>query len=192
VTPVERPIDRAALGWALASIRAANSRRVLDVGCGDGRMTAELARAAPQVVGVDPSPAALERAHASHPQLELAQMEPSGRLPFEDAAFDAAVCMHVLEHVVDTQALMSEIRRVLRSRGLLVLAVPYWGRAKNVVVALLSFERHHDPLEPTLRFYTPRSLRHLLDAFGFEGPELSAAGGLPLLRETLLARARRG
>ena len=52
-------------------------------------------------------------------------------------------------------------------------------------------ERHHDPLEPVLRFYTPRSLRALLDAFGFERIELEVRGGLPLARATLLARCRR-
>jgi ubiquinone/menaquinone biosynthesis C-methylase UbiE len=164
---------------------------VLDVGCGDGRLTAELGRVAPRVAGVDPSPAAFERARASYPQLEFAQAQADGRLPFPDAGFDAAVCVHVLEHVVDTQALMSEMRRVLRPDGVLALAVPYWGRAKSVAVALTSFERHHDPLEPTVRFYTSRSLRGLLHDFGFERLQVRRSGGPPLFRETLLGRGSR-
>ena len=70
--------------------------------------------------------------------------------------------------------------------------MPYHGILKNVLVALRSFERHHDPLEPVLRFYTRRSLGRLLRDFGFDEVRLTAAGGLPHLRETLLARARRG
>jgi 2-polyprenyl-6-hydroxyphenyl methylase/3-demethylubiquinone-9 3-methyltransferase len=98
----------------------------------------------------------------------------------------------VLEHVADTQHFLSEARRVLAPAGLLGLTVPFHGVVKNVLVALRSFERHHDPLEPVLRFYTRRSLARLLDEFGFDQVRVTAAGGLPYLRETLLARGRRG
>ena len=40
-----------------------------------------------------------------------------GRLPAPDASFDVVTCVHVLEHVADTQTLMSEVRRVLVSGG---------------------------------------------------------------------------
>jgi ubiquinone/menaquinone biosynthesis C-methylase UbiE len=98
----------------------------------------------------------------------------------------------VLQHVADTQLLLSEVRRVLVPAGLLAVAVPWHGRLKSALTALRSFERHHDPLEPVLRFYTPRSLRGLLEQLGFEQVELAARGGLPLARATLLAYARRG
>ena len=87
---------------------------------------------------------------------------------------------------------MSEARRVLVSGGLLVASVPYHGRVQAALVALTSFERHFDPLEPVLRFYTARSLRGLLDAFGFEHVETSAYGGPPLRRHALVAHGRRG
>jgi SAM-dependent methyltransferase len=164
---------------------------VLDVGCGDGLFTGELARAGLRVTGVDPSAVALERARAAHPGIAFAQTKDDGRLPFGDAAFEAAVCVNVLEHVADTQLLLSEVRRVLAPRGVFAVAVPFHGRVKNVLVALGSFERHHDPLEPVLRFYTRRSLRQVLGALGFEAFELRARGGMPLVRETLLARAVR-
>jgi SAM-dependent methyltransferase len=165
---------------------------VLDLGCGDGRVAGELARAGAHVSGVDPAPAALERARAAHPQLDLHAPLPDGRLPLPDCSFEVVVCLNVLQHVADTQLLLSEARRVLVPGGLLALAVPWHGRLKNVLIALRSFERHHDPLEPVLRFYTPRSLERLLEQLGFERVELEARGGLPLARATLLARSRRG
>ena len=46
------------------------------------------------------------------------------RLPFDDDAFDAILCSHVLEHVPDDRAAMRELRRVLRSGGIALLPVP--------------------------------------------------------------------
>ena len=166
--------------------------RVLDVGCGDGTVAAALAQRDAQVTGLDPAPTALDRARAAHPELEFVGPAPDGRLPFPDASFDAVTCVNVLQHVADTQALLSEVRRVLVPGGLLVVAVPFHGRLRNVLVALGSFERHYDPLAPEVRFYTARSLRASLQEFGFEGVTLSARGGVPALRETLVGLGRRG
>jgi 2-polyprenyl-6-hydroxyphenyl methylase/3-demethylubiquinone-9 3-methyltransferase len=191
--PAERALDDDVLEFALdVYARAGASIRILDLGCGDGRVAGKLARAGALATGVDPSPVALERAHAAHPALDLHGPLPDGRLPLADCSFELVLCIHVLEHVADTQLLLSEARRVLVPGGVLAVAVPWHGRLKNVLISLSSFERHHDPLEPVLRFYTPRSLRALLDALGFERIELETSGGLPLARTTLLARCRRG
>ena len=165
---------------------------MLDLGCGDGAVTAELAQDGVHVTGVDVSPVAIERARAAHPQIEFETAASDEPLPFGDAAFDAVVCLNVLEHVADTQHFLSEARRVLAPAGIVGLTVPFHGVLKNVLVALRSFERHHDPLEPVLRFYTRRSLASLLEQFGFERVHVSATGGLPYLHEMLLARAWRG
>jgi SAM-dependent methyltransferase len=164
---------------------------VLDLGCGDGRITALLAREGAEVTGVDPSEVALERARAANPGLDFRAPAPDGSLPFADGSFDVVVCVNVLEHVADTQRLMSEARRVLRPGGRLAIAVPDNGRLQRAWTALVSFERHHDPLEPTLRYYTRRSLAALLAEFGYGEVELAGAGGVPLFRRLLCARARR-
>jgi 2-polyprenyl-3-methyl-5-hydroxy-6-metoxy-1,4-benzoquinol methylase len=189
--PASRPLDRVALDWALESIEALDRPRVLEVGCGDGALAAELAKHGARVTGADPSAVALERARREHPELALVQTGPDGRLPLDDSSFHAAVCLHVLEHVADTQLLLSEVRRVLAPEGMFALAVPYHGRLKSAAIALGGFERHYDPLEPVLRFYTRRSLSGLLARLGFGAIEVRARGGAPLFRESLLARARR-
>jgi 2-polyprenyl-3-methyl-5-hydroxy-6-metoxy-1,4-benzoquinol methylase len=160
--------------------------RLLDLGCGDGTLAGRLAEQGALVTGVDPSPAALERARQAHPELSFAEPTADGRLPLADASFDVVTCVHVLEHVADTQSLMSEARRVLGPGGLLIATVPYHGRVQTALVALTAFERHFDPLEPVLRFYSARSLRALLEAFAFERVEAGARGGPPLRRHTLI------
>jgi ubiquinone/menaquinone biosynthesis C-methylase UbiE len=194
--PEQRPLDRPVLELALATARAAEPpgavTRVLDLGCGEGRLAARLAETGAEVTGLDSSREALARARKAHPDLELATPSADGTLPFADSSFDALVCVNVLQHVADTQLLLSETRRVLVPAGHLAIAVPWHGTLKNLLIALRSFERHHDPLEPVLRFYTRRSLHALLTAFGFEEIVARGVGGMPLFRETLLARARRG
>jgi SAM-dependent methyltransferase len=190
--PADRPIDETASAWAVAAVASAGERpRVLDLGCGDGRISGLLAEAGGVVTGVDPSATALERARAAHPQIRFLAPDDDGSLPLADASFDVVVAVNVLEHVADTQRLMSEARRVLTPDGRLVVAVPNHGRVEGAWSALTSFERAHDPLEPTLRFYTRRSLTALLHQFGYGDVELAAAGRLPLFRRLLLARARR-
>lgn len=164
---------------------------MLDLGSGDGRITGHLARHGARVMGTDPSHVAVERARAGYPGIRFEPSAPDGALPFPDGSFDAVVCLNVLEHVADTQRLMSEARRVSRPGAWIAIAVPHHGRVQRAWTALASFERHYDPLEPTVRFYTRRSLASLLAQFGYGDVELVAAGGLPFFRRTLLARARR-
>ncbi|MFN2617242.1 MAG: class I SAM-dependent methyltransferase [Thermoleophilaceae bacterium] len=157
--------------------------RVLDLGCGDGRLTAELD--AEQLTAADVSEIALARARERLPQARLVQLEPDQALPFEDSEFDFVLCAETLEHVRDVQLLLSELRRVLRPGGELAVTTPAHGRASGLGVLLQGFERSFDPLSPHLRFFSARSLRRLLKELGFDVRSLSRRSG------TLLAVATR-
>jgi len=157
--------------------------RALDLGCGDGRLTAELR--AREVVGVDPSRVALERARRRAPAAELLHVEVDAPLPLSDASFDLVLCVHVLEHVRDAQLLLSEARRVLSPGGRLAVATPAHGRLTGLDVLVRGFERRFDPLSPHLRFLSRRSLSRLLDALGFEVESIRRRAG------DLVAVARR-
>jgi ubiquinone/menaquinone biosynthesis C-methylase UbiE len=169
----------------------APGRRVLDLGCGEGAFAALIAGAGGEAVGADVAEAALARARARHPGPRYVLVAPHGPLPFPDAHFDAVWASEVIEHVADTARWLSEVRRVLRARGALLVTTPYHGRVKGALAALAGFDRAFDPRADHLRFYTRRSLRELLEDFGFEAVEIATAGGPPLLRETILASARR-
>jgi ubiquinone/menaquinone biosynthesis C-methylase UbiE len=175
--------------WLLA--RVAPGQLVVDLGAGPGHFAAALARAGCRVVALDPSAVAVSRLKERHPDLDVRTIHPAGPLPLPDAEADAVWAGEVIEHVADTAAWLSEVRRVLRSGGRLLLSTPYHGRIKTAALALLDHERHFDPRSPHLRFYTRRGLAELLADFGFEELELRTLGGPPLLRATLLASARR-
>ena len=170
----------------------ASGERVLDLGCGDGAFCTQLAAVGVEAVGAEVAEAALARARERHPDIRFELVAERGPLPFADAEFDAVWASEVIEHIADTGRWLSEVRRVLRPGGALLVTTPYHGRVKNLALALTRFETHFDPLGQHLRFYTRRSLRDTLEQFGFERIEIALAGGLPLVRETMLAHARRG
>ncbi len=186
---LEPGVDFAARrAFLLANVRAGQT--VLDLGCGEGAFSGVLAAAGALPIGVDVADAALGRARGRHPGLEFRLAPYDGPLPLDDASCDAVWASEVIEHVADTARWLSEVRRVLRSGGVLLVTTPWHGRATGLAILLGGFERRFDPRGDHLRFYSRRALAELLGDFGFEDVELSATGP-PLLRRTLLARARR-
>ncbi|HEX5622155.1 MAG TPA: class I SAM-dependent methyltransferase [Solirubrobacteraceae bacterium] len=183
--------------WAWARRRALllgearRGERVLDLGCGSGRFVAALRDAGADAIGVELAEAALSRARANAPGADLRLVEPDGSLPLEHASVDLVWCSEVLEHVPDTAHLLLEARRVLRSGGRLLVTVPYHGRVKNVLIALLRFDAHFDPLGQHVRFFTAHSLQTTLERSGFADVQVEPWGGPPLVRTGLTARALR-
>jgi len=184
--------------FLLARVAAERERlgrppRALDVGCGEGHFARALQAAGARVVAVDVAAEAVRRARARHPSLDALPIEPESPLPFEDGSFDVVWAGETIEHVADTAAWMSELRRVLPSGGRLLLSTPDHGPLALLGLALArgAFEAHFDPRGDHLRFYTRRALATLLADFGFLEVEVAGAGGLPGARRVLLASARR-
>ncbi len=167
--------------------------RALDVGCGEGRFAAELARAGARVVAVDVAEEPLRRARARHPELDLRLIDDEGSWALDDACFDLVWAGEVIEHVADTAVWLSEVRRVLRSGGRLLVSTPAHGPLALARLALSrrAFAEHFDPLGDHLRFYSRQTLTALMGEFGFDEIRVAGAGGRPGRRRLLLARATR-
>ena len=176
---------------ALLLAEARPDERVLDLGCGAGRFVGALRDHGCEAIGVDVAEAALERARRNVPGGDFRRIGDDGSLPLEHRSVDLVWCSEVLEHVADTGGLLVEARRVLRPGGRMLVTVPFHGRVKAALISLTRFEAHFDPLGAHLRFYTRRSLAAALAGAGFDDVRVRAAGGPPLLRESLVARCRR-
>lgn len=176
--------------FLLEHVRAGD--RVLDLGCGGGTFAAALQEAGATVAAGDVARAAVDRARAAHPQLDVRRLDEDRELPWAQDAFDVVWLGEVLEHVVDTVLLLAEIRRVLRFGGTLLITTPAHGRVRTAVLALRpgGLERHFDPRADHLRFYTARSLAAVLRDAGFPDVTVQATDGPPLLRRALHAVAR--
>lgn len=99
---------------------------VLDVACGTGivaRTAVERVGAEGRVVGVDLNPAMLTVAERVCPGVELHQADVSG-LPFEDGSFDVVLCQMALMFFPDRRAAISEMGRVAKPQGTVVIMVP--------------------------------------------------------------------
>ena len=180
----------------------AAGERVLDVGCGEGWFVDELLHAGMRVVGIDVAEEPLRRARRSRikrspigqrPELDLRVVEADGPWPLDDASFDVVWAGETIEHVADTAGWPSEIRRVLRPGGRLLLSTPGHGPSRVLWLALSrrAFDAHFDPRTDHLRFYTRAGLSRLLGELGFHDVVVRAAAGPPGARRLLLARAVR-
>jgi SAM-dependent methyltransferase len=89
-----------------------------------------------------------------------------GALPFPDRSFDRVVVVDMLEHVPDEAAVLSELARILRPGGRLVVNTPHLKRTalRRVREALGQTDEKHGHLRPG---YTPEGLAALLRAAGF-------------------------
>ncbi len=95
-------------------------RRVLDIGCGGGFLTEEVARFGFDTTGVDPSAPSLvtARSHARAMNLHIDYQEGVGEaLLFPDNHFHIVFCLDVLEHVSDFRKIVAEVSRVLVPGG---------------------------------------------------------------------------
>lgn len=151
--------------------------RLLEVGCGEGRLLAKMRRRGWDVEGQDVDPAAAEQARRiSGAKLHVGDLT---QLGLAAGSYDAIVMNHVIEHAHDPTALVRECRRLLKPGGLFVATTPNpssFGHAKFGAAWLgLDPPRHIHLLPPT-------ALAGLADAGGFRECQVftsaARAGGI--------------
>lgn len=115
----ERRLDRTAwlrgtMEWSVAveAVAEVRPRRVLDAGCGTADFSALIA--APEVICVDSSQAAVDAARSRGLEARRADID---NLPFDDAEFDVVTCNWVLYHLANRDRGIAELARVLRPGG---------------------------------------------------------------------------
>lgn len=97
--------------------------RILDIGCGAGSVSGELAKRGHEVCGLDIMAEAVARAKNRGINAEIYDVN-NLPLPFKDSFFDCILVLDILEHVFDPLSLLREMRRVLSAEGYSIIVLP--------------------------------------------------------------------
>jgi trans-aconitate 2-methyltransferase len=144
--------------------------RILDLGCGTGYLANLIAQAGARVIGIDSSPAMIDRAGAAYPDLDFRVMSVYD-MDF-DTPFDAVFSNAMLHWVLEKEIAIDHIYRALRKGGRLVLEMGGKGNVEEIIVATRKVLTRHNHFQnaakqiwyfPSLGEYTT-----LLEKRGFQ------------------------
>lgn len=162
--------------------------KILDIGCGDGaRINTYLYRQG-DCVGVEPDGSMLKQARErARPGASFLQGT-AENIPVGNALFDQAYAFDVLEHVRDPEKSVSELARVIKPGGRLILAVPH-PRSERVIGAL---DPEYFTPKMHVRVFTRHTLRALVERHGFRVIRMYGCNFFDALSVTYQAAARLG
>lgn len=181
------PVDEFHIGGRAATIHAVSKMgltaddHVLDVGCGIGGATRYLAGTVGcRVTGIDLTPAYIAAAEDLARRTGLAgrvsyRVASALAMPFEDAAFDAAVTMHVAMNIADRAGFYREVARVLKPRAIFCIYDVMQGAGEG-----LKFPVPWAESPTTSHLTTPREMQGLLDDSGFIVEEIEDRTGFAI------------
>jgi 2-polyprenyl-3-methyl-5-hydroxy-6-metoxy-1,4-benzoquinol methylase len=176
-------------------LRYDKSKRILDMGCGNGEIANLLLAEGFDVMGIDASVTGVEVANKKNPGRFFVHDVSQEKLPAEvaDIPFDIVISTEVIEHLYAPRAYMRLIQKTLQAKhGQVILSTPYHGYLKNVALALMGkMDRHYTALWDGghIKFWSRQTLTSLLEEFGFRVTDFRGAGRLPYLWKSMIIRA---
>lgn len=146
-----------------------SGKRVLNIGCGSGGFVNEEFLKRNTVFGLDIALSDLERAKGRC-YIPL-QADLDSGIPIRDGVVDIVIASEVIEHIVDTDFLLSETNRVLKTGGMLFLTTPNINTLLSYVMMIfldMPPYRSARYKSPHVRDFTKRTLQLALESSGFE------------------------
>ena len=166
------PWYRASAMRELFWLPATDTGRLLDIGCGNGRPMQRFVAAGWAATGIDFDAEAVTAARSAGLDARVGALKEQA---FPDAHFDVVLMSHVIEHLADPMADLTECRRILKPSGSIVIATP---NAHGL--GHLAFGRHWLGLDPPrhLQIFTPKALTRLLAMSGFRPMRVRTHAGV--------------
>ena len=160
-----------------------SDKRILDLGCYDGRDSELFLKSGNDVYGVEILEKPAKEAESRGIRVSVFDMDKLEFWPFESEFFDIIVCGDVIEHVINVDSFLSNIRRMLKSNGLVLISTPNIasiGRrlmllfGKNPYIEISQkIEVNGFPSVGHVRYFTVEILSKLLKYNGFVVEEIT-------------------
>jgi 2-polyprenyl-6-hydroxyphenyl methylase/3-demethylubiquinone-9 3-methyltransferase len=169
---------------------------VADLGCGNGSILADLREYRFELHGLDASRSGLAQAEKAYPDIQFSCADLMSDLSshFLTERCDAVISTEVVEHVFLPRLFAANCYRMLKPGGRLVISTPYHGYVKNLALAITGkLESHFTVLWDYghIKFWSKRTLYHLLGEAGFIVQHFHGVGRMPYLWKSMILVARK-
>ncbi|MEL6168580.1 MAG: class I SAM-dependent methyltransferase [Pseudomonadota bacterium] len=183
-----------ALRRCLNGLDATGSRRLFDLGCGNGAIGASLAGAGWTVTGVDPSADGVAAARVYHPGLSVHTGSGYDNLAARFGRFPVVISLEVIEHVYAPRSFARTLADLLEPGGTAILSTPYHGYWKNLALSLSGrMDRHFTALwdHGHIKFWSRATLGTLLEEAGLKVVRFDRIGRVPPFAKSMIAMAEK-
>lgn len=170
--------------------------RILDIGCGNGYVAAQLAALGHCVIAVDASADGIEIARTAYPAVSFAvgSVYDDKLSDIVGDGVDCIVSLEVVEHLFYPAKLFAQSYRLLKPGGYLILSTPYHGYLKNLAISLVHGWDRHFHVEwdgGHIKFFSNRTLARMACNAGFNKPRFQGVGRLPGLWKSIVMVAQK-
>lgn len=189
----------------LSLLNPIKNKLILDIGCGNGWLTAILIQKGFEVYGTDASESGIEIANQRKEcqtqegikKRFFVQDLSTDTLPNElrHLEFDTIISTEVIEHLYDPRKYISFCKNILQQNngGEILITTPYHGYLKNLLLSLTGkMDAHFTALWDGghIKFWSKKTLTQLLEEDDFEVTDFVGCGRLPFLWKSMLVKAK--
>jgi ubiquinone/menaquinone biosynthesis C-methylase UbiE len=163
--------------------------RMIDIGCGFGRLAECYLDRFQQIVMLDGSITLLKQAQETYKEKAVYIAADANCLPFRSYSFDSAVMIRVFHHLADSQRILSELKRVLGGPGYLIFNYCNKLSARKLIRRLIRLDKQNPiNLAPvtsgkTMILHHPTYIHRMLIQTGFAQTEYFGVGVMDKLSE---------
>ena len=151
--------------------QAAKGRRILELGCADGFISRHLKERGCQITGIEIVPQAAEQARQWCDKVVIYDLNRPDWPGHVDAGYDTVLCGDVLEHLVNPELVLKQVREILSPGGRVLVCVPNIAHLRirlRLLFGRFEYESTGIMDMTHLRFYTYSTARKMIESAGFQ------------------------
>lgn len=146
------------------------NKKILDVGCGNGRLGRYLNKSSKELVGIDISRKALDEAKPFYDKVLLIDLEKNLNDQFQIKYFDIIIFADILEHLKYPQKLLISMRKFLKDDGYIITSIPnvaFYRNRLNLLLGKWDYKKEGILNIDHYKFFTLKTAKDLINKSGF-------------------------